>query len=133
MGKTQASKAIKIQRLREVRSLLILARPRYEIINELTQKWNCSERNVDYYINACKLLIQKAFEEETISDMNEKYDYLWEEALKDGDKVLAKQIIDSKTKLKGIVDKVEVKGEFSLNFPSQIIINNPNGGTEERK
>lgn len=105
---SKSTKSVKIQRLREIRSLLILGRPRHEIVYELSNKWNCSERNVDKYINACKQLIQKAFDEETISDLKEKYDYLFEEALKDGDNMLAKQIVDSKQKLKGIVDKVEI-------------------------
>lgn len=105
---SKSTNAIKLQRIKEVSCLLIMATPRHEIIYELTERWKCSARNVDKYINAAKQTIQKNFNEETIADMNSKYDYLWIEAIRDGDKLLAKQIIDSKTKLKGIVDKVEV-------------------------
>lgn len=105
---TRSNNLMKIQRLKEVRTLLVLGRPRHEIVFELSGKWKCSERNVDKYLNICKQLMQKAFDEETIAELKEKYDFLFENALMKGDDQLAKQIVDSKMKLKGIVDKVEV-------------------------
>lgn len=113
MARLRSTNAIKLQRIKEVQTLLILGRHHRDIIFELTGKWNCSDSTVDRYIKATKLLIQKHFDEEMVANLNEKYDYLFEEALKFGDKALAKAIVDSKYKLKNVVSKVEHSGTIT--------------------
>lgn len=119
----KSTNAVKLQRIKEVMALLVTAHPRWEIVELLSKQWNCSERNVDHYINAVKQLIQKNFTEETIADMDSKYDFLYQEALRFNDRALAKQVIDSKAKLKGISDKVEIRGTIDLRKLETIVIN----------
>lgn len=113
MKKHKATNITKLNRIKQVMSMLVTGSQRWEIVDTLSREWNCSDRNVDIYINASKKLFQKHFDETTIAEMDAKYDYLFHAALS-GDKdylpniLAAKSIIDSKTKLKGIVDRVEV-------------------------
>lgn len=113
MSKSVATRVVKYQRIKEVTALLVAGKPRWAIVEQLSQEWGCSDRNVDKYINAAKKLIQESFNEETIAEMNAQYNFLYQEALS-GDKEMlphllaAKQVVDSRTKLKGIVERVEV-------------------------
>lgn len=112
---TRSTNARKLLRLREVQELLLRALPRHEIVFELTNRWGCNARAVDSYIRKCKELIQKKWSEEMDSDISNHYDDLIRVAIDNKDPYLRKAVLDSKVKLRGVVNKVEITGQLEIN------------------
>lgn len=98
----------KANRINRVIDLLVRGTKRQDIVLLLSAEWNCSQIWVDKYIRKAKEVIKEQFDCETIENMNAKYDYLYQEALKKSDRREARNIIDSKQKLLGIVSKIDI-------------------------
>ena len=126
----KSTQVVKEQRVKQVIALLVIGKYRWEIVSELSQEWECSESNVDQYIAEAKKLMSEHFSQETVEDILSKYNYLYNDALRCGDKKLAKSILDSIAKVGGYVtDKLQVSGELNHNV-TVIKLNNVNGTTD---
>lgn len=124
----KSTQVVKEQRTKQVMALLVVGKYRWEIVQDLSKEWECSEANVDQYISDAKKMMSDHFSQETVDDILSKYNYLYSDALRTGDKKLAKSILDSISKIGGhYKDKLDIttNGE-NIN---QTIINiiNPNG------
>lgn len=124
----KSTQVVKEQRIKQVMALLVVGKYRWEIVQDLSKEWECSEANVDQYIADAKKLMGEHFSQDTVDDILSKYNSLYTDALKWGDKKLAKSILDSIAKIRGYAtQKVDVttNGE-NIN---QTIINiiSPNG------
>lgn len=102
------NKLIKVNRINRVIDLLVRGTRRRDIVFLLSTEWSCSEIWVDKYIHKAKQVIKEQFDLESIENMNAKYDYLYQEALKRKDFKEARSVMDSKQKLKGVVSKIDI-------------------------
>lgn len=113
---SKSTNAQKELRIKQVMTMLTIGRYRWEIISELSKEWKCSERNVEKYMAACTKLLRNHYSKETADDILSKYNFLYNDALVRGDKKLAKNVLDSMSKVGGyITDKVELSGQLLIN------------------
>ena len=114
-SKSQATKTIKALRIQMVIQMLQSGKYHYEIVNELSKLWECSDRNVARYITAAFKLIHDNYDTNAIENLLSKYDMLYQRALKMKDVKAATKILDSVAKLKGLyTKKVEVSGAIKI-------------------
>ncbi len=112
----KSTQVVKEQRIKQVMALLVVGKYRWEIVQDLSKEWECSEANVDQYIADAKELMSDHFSKETINDILSKYNYLYNDALRVGDKRQAKNVLDSIAKVAGYYkDKVELSGSIDHN------------------
>ena len=102
------NKLIKANRINRIIDLLVRGTRRRDIVLLLSTEWGCSDIWVDKYIYKAKQVIKEQFDLESIEDMNAKYDFLYQEALKRKDLKEARAVMDSKQKLKGVVSKIDI-------------------------
>jgi hypothetical protein len=113
---SKSTNAQKEFRINQVMSMLTIGKYRWEILSDLSKEWKCSERNVEKYMAACTKLLRNHYSKETADDILAKYNYLYNDALVRGDKKLAKNVLDSMSKVGGyITDKIELSGQLSIN------------------
>lgn len=125
----KSTQVVKEQRVKQVMALLVVGRYRWEIVQELSKEWNCSEANVDQYIADAKKLSTDHFKKETIDDILSKYNYLYNNALRKGDGKLAKSVLDSIAKISGhYKDNIELSGSLNHNV-TVIKLNGPQDDT----
>ncbi len=121
-------------RVKQVISMLVIGKYRWEIVQEFSKLWKCSEANVDQYIADAKKLMKSHFKDETVEDILSKYNFLYNDALMSGDKKLAVKILDSIAKVGGYVtDKLQVSGELNHNVTVIKLIGPPTDNKEEGK
>lgn len=100
---------IRNERIKEVMAQLVVGKYRWEIMEDLGKKWNVNIDAMNGYIRDAKSLMKSHFSEEEVIDILSKYNYLYQDALKRGDKKLAVKILDSISKVGGyITNKLDV-------------------------
>ena len=115
--KSKANKHIKEQRIKQIIAMLVIGKYRWEIVQDLSKEWKCSEKNVDLYIADAKALMSSHFSQETFEDLLSKYQYLYSECISKGDRRTAGRILDSIAKVGGYVqDKIEISGSINENI-----------------
>ena len=108
-----SSKTIKENRIKECIAEIGSGKFRWEMIIDLSTKWRCSGRTVDRYLAIVYKMYREEAAKEQIEDILMKYDILYRQALRDGNKMLAKQILDSKGRLRH-GDKIRLEGKVDL-------------------
>ena|ERR1035437_6093582 len=101
-SRSQATKVVKAARIQMVINMLQAGRYHYQIVNELSDSWQCSSRNVEKYITAAFKLIGDHYDKNAIESILSKYDLLYERSLKAKDYKGAAKILDSISKRKGL-------------------------------
>lgn len=99
---------IKTNRINRIIDLMVKGSKRQDIVLLLSTEWNCSKIWVDKYIKKAKEVLREQLDNETIDNMNAKYDFLYQEALKNKNYKEARAVMDSKQKLLGIVSKLDI-------------------------
>lgn len=117
----RANKITEQNRVKEVMALLLVGTMRFEIVQTLSDKWKCTESNVDDYIQKAKLKFKDHWEGELKEDILAKHNMLYNQALISGDKKEARANLENIAKLSGHhTTKVEHSG--IIDIPTQIII-----------
>ncbi len=92
---TRSNSFKKAERIQRVWTLLGEGKQESEVVRILMIEWNCAQRSVYKYLEATRKKIKEDYERQGIQDLIQKYDFLYNEAIKDKDKRLAKSIMDS--------------------------------------
>lgn len=125
----KSTQIVKEKRVKQVMALLVVGKYRWEIVQDLSKEWECSEANVDQYIADAKNLASEHFSKESINDILSKYNYLYNSALRKGDGKLAKSVLDSIAKISGhYKDNIELSGSLNHNI-TVIKLNGPQDDT----
>ena len=125
---SQATKAIKAQRINQVVTMLQQGMYRWEIVNQLSKEWQCSERNVERYMEASYKLLSIHYDKDVLENILSKYDMLYKRSINSGDNKLAVRILDSIAIVKGLkVNKSDITSGGEKINPVNINFINPNG------
>lgn len=128
-SKSQATKEIKAKRIQQIIDMLSSGKYKWEIVNELTNEWNCSERNVGKYLSAAYTLLSVHYDKNVLETILSKYDLLYKRAIGRGDDKLATRILDSISKVKGLyITKTDITSNGETISPTIINIIKPNDG-----
>lgn len=125
MAKSPATKAIKAQRINKIIELLQSGKYRWEIINDLTNEWSCTERNVEKYMTAAYKLLKLNYDKDILETILTKYDSLYKKAIDQGDNKLAVRILDSISRINGL-NKLDITTNGKDVTPTIINIIKPN-------
>jgi len=124
-SKSPATKAVKAQRIDKIIELLQSGKYRWEIVNELTNEWNCTERNVEKYMTAAYKLLKINYDKDILENILTKYDSLYKKAIGQGDNKLAVRILDSISRINGL-NKIDITTNGKDMTPTIINIIKPN-------
>ena len=86
-SKSPATKAVKAQRIDKIIELLQSGKYRWEIVNELTNEWNCTERNVEKYMTAAYKLLKINYDKDILENILTKYDSIYKKAIVTGKQI----------------------------------------------
>lgn len=125
MSKSPATKEIKAQRIKQVIDMLSSGKYRWEIVNDLSKQWGCSERNVEKYMTASYKLLSVHYDKDVLENILSKYDMLYKKAIGQGDNKLAVRILDSISRINGL-NKLDVTTNGKDLTPTIINIIKPN-------
>ncbi len=104
MAGIKSTKGEKLIRLQHTARLIGQGKRRYEIVAELTESYKISEAMADKYIGDVYQTVREE-SKDLAEHLLTQYDELYTLALLNKDRVLAKQIIDSKAKITVLKDK----------------------------
>lgn len=117
----RANKKVRKERLEKVLELLNKGMYKSQILYNLSEEWDCSERNVERYITAAYKLIGNHWDTNVAEDLLAKYYHLYKKAEERNDIKNAKAILDSIAKIKDLGNKVDITSGGEKLGPATIV------------